>query len=355
MLFLVAAVYRPVRCGYWPHAACPDLLTGAHWPPQAAAASPIGRSVVVPVGSMGRTCFARGPCAARGRTAKLGPKSMALQRTTLRTPHPTQTGPPHRAVGWRTSWERWLAGGASSEPSSCGGLDGANLFCAGPLRQSWQDRKAGAEEHGPVRAERYDCRSPTQNKSAPSSLWVGGFLGAVAGLAGLARWVGLAGLGRGGAVGSMGRTCFARGPCTSRRRTAKAGAEKHGPAARQGYDCRSPTQNKSAPSSSWHLGFRVSSGWLERSWPSALRSGRPSSPHRVRPTNTPLTGAAAATARHLWPLPAPLPPVACAPALGQLLPVVPPSRPASRSPAADSSAEARGLDRLMLCGLWQHR
>ncbi|MBM7771034.1 hypothetical protein JOD54_001238 [Actinokineospora baliensis] len=71
---------------------------------------------------------------------------------------------------------------------------------------------------------------------------------------------------RRGPVGSMGRTWFARGPCATRGRTAKAGAEKHGPAARQGYGHRHPTQTKSAPSSigwaaSWErwLGWR---GWL---------------------------------------------------------------------------------------------
>ncbi|GAA2975063.1 hypothetical protein GCM10010483_18940 [Actinokineospora diospyrosa] len=43
------------------------------------------------------------------------------------------------------------------------------MFCVGPLRHPWQDRKAGAEKHGPVRYRRYGCRPPTQNKSAPSS------------------------------------------------------------------------------------------------------------------------------------------------------------------------------------------
>ncbi|RLK61141.1 hypothetical protein CLV68_1656 [Actinokineospora cianjurensis] len=48
--------------------------------------------------SMGRTCFARGPGTARGRTAKQGPKSMALSAndaTSGAPPH--KTSPPHRA------------------------------------------------------------------------------------------------------------------------------------------------------------------------------------------------------------------------------------------------------------------
>ncbi|MBM7772760.1 hypothetical protein JOD54_002964 [Actinokineospora baliensis] len=82
---------------------------------------------------MGRTCFVRGPCATRGRSAKQGPKSVALLLVTLRV------------------------------------------------------------------------APPTRINFAPSSSDAG--------------W--MAGLG--GAVGSMGRTCFARGPCTTRGRSAKQG------------------------------------------------------------------------------------------------------------------------------------
>ncbi|MBM7775231.1 hypothetical protein JOD54_005435 [Actinokineospora baliensis] len=50
-------------------------------------------------------------------------------------------------------------------------LDVVDLFCAGPLRQPWQDRKAGAEKHGPAARRRYGCRPPTQYRSTPSSRW----------------------------------------------------------------------------------------------------------------------------------------------------------------------------------------
>ncbi|GAA2993545.1 hypothetical protein GCM10010483_42500 [Actinokineospora diospyrosa] len=49
---------------------------------------------------MGWTCFVRGPYDTRGRTAKQGPKRLALPRgnaTGAVPPH--KTGPPHRAVG----------------------------------------------------------------------------------------------------------------------------------------------------------------------------------------------------------------------------------------------------------------
>ncbi|MBM7776172.1 hypothetical protein JOD54_006376 [Actinokineospora baliensis] len=63
--------------------------------------------------------------------------------------------------GWRGMWWGWSVCGDRSGSSpggdlatrtrcGAGGLDGANLFCAGPLRQPWQDRKAGAEKHGPA-------------------------------------------------------------------------------------------------------------------------------------------------------------------------------------------------------------
>ncbi|MBM7771816.1 hypothetical protein JOD54_002020 [Actinokineospora baliensis] len=88
-----------------------------------------------------------------------------------------------------------------------------DLFCVGPLRQPWQDRKAGAEKHGPVRAGTLRLPPPHTKQVHPieqlapatsecpvvaSGVGVGR-LGwhrssecPVVGLAGLARWVGLA-------------------------------------------------------------------------------------------------------------------------------------------------------------------
>ncbi|GAA3001906.1 hypothetical protein GCM10010483_53660 [Actinokineospora diospyrosa] len=43
------------------------------------------------------------------------------------------------------------------------------MFCVGPLRHPWQNRKAGAQKQALPREQRYGCRPPTQNKSAPSS------------------------------------------------------------------------------------------------------------------------------------------------------------------------------------------
>ncbi|GAA3013373.1 hypothetical protein GCM10010483_67790 [Actinokineospora diospyrosa] len=42
-----------------------------------------------------------------------------------------------------------------------------DLFCAGPLRHPWQDRKAGAEKTGPVRYRRYGCRPPHTKQVHP--------------------------------------------------------------------------------------------------------------------------------------------------------------------------------------------
>ncbi|GAA2980258.1 hypothetical protein GCM10010483_25540 [Actinokineospora diospyrosa] len=72
------------------------------------------------------TCFARGPYDTRGRTAKQGPKSMALLRTTLRvsSPHAKQVhpieqlapaSPTVQVLGWQGSRER--AGMAPDLPS----------------------------------------------------------------------------------------------------------------------------------------------------------------------------------------------------------------------------------------------
>ncbi|GAA2970483.1 hypothetical protein GCM10010483_13170 [Actinokineospora diospyrosa] len=66
---------------------------------------------------MGWTCFVRGPYDTRGRTAKQGPKSMALLRTTLRLPsphtkqvHPIEhlapATPTVQVLGWQGSRER---------------------------------------------------------------------------------------------------------------------------------------------------------------------------------------------------------------------------------------------------------
>ncbi|MBM7775681.1 hypothetical protein JOD54_005885 [Actinokineospora baliensis] len=46
-----------------------------------------------------------------------------------------------------------LACGIGSDPRFNCQLDVVDLFCVGPLRRPWQDRKAGAEKRGPVRAE----------------------------------------------------------------------------------------------------------------------------------------------------------------------------------------------------------
>ncbi|MBM7773439.1 hypothetical protein JOD54_003643 [Actinokineospora baliensis] len=53
-------------------------------------------------------------------------------------------------------------------------------------------------------------------------------------------------------AGSMWWTCFAWGPYDSRGRTAKQGPKSVALSAQERYDCRSPTQNRSTPSSSWH-------------------------------------------------------------------------------------------------------
>ncbi|GAA2968805.1 hypothetical protein GCM10010483_10650 [Actinokineospora diospyrosa] len=71
------------------------------------------------VGSMGRTSFARGPYDTRGRSAKQGPKSMALPRGNATGVVPPRKGsPPHRAVGTGGSEERGV------ERVGWGGPDG---------------------------------------------------------------------------------------------------------------------------------------------------------------------------------------------------------------------------------------
>ncbi|GAA2977528.1 hypothetical protein GCM10010483_22050 [Actinokineospora diospyrosa] len=97
------------------------------------------------------TCFARGPYDTRGRTAKQGPKSMALLRTTLRVPsphakqvHPIEqlapASPTVQALGWQGSRER--AGMAPAVPSvqALGRWVGADLTGGGlaPLGPSVQ-------------------------------------------------------------------------------------------------------------------------------------------------------------------------------------------------------------------------
>ncbi|MBM7771472.1 hypothetical protein JOD54_001676 [Actinokineospora baliensis] len=99
-------------------------------------------------------------------------------------------------------------------PCWCGGLDGANLFCAGPLRYPWQDRKSRGRKAWPcsearLRAplphakqvrpiEQLAPRGPSVQWSAPLSESGGrGGTGCsecpVVGLAGLARRAGFRG------------------------------------------------------------------------------------------------------------------------------------------------------------------
>ncbi|MBM7775013.1 hypothetical protein JOD54_005217 [Actinokineospora baliensis] len=184
-----------------------------------------------------------------------GRKAWPCPRRTLRLPPPhakqvrpiEQLGGRLPSVQW-SGWRGWLGGWggtsgfwvgspAASRPGPwwLGVLDGANLFCAGPLRQSWQDRKSRGRRAWPCSEARLRLPSPTQNRSTPSSSWHQRLLGAVVGLAGLARWAEVAPAASGSArlrhfdpvrgvwVCSMGRTCFARGPCASRGRTAKLG------------------------------------------------------------------------------------------------------------------------------------
>ncbi|GAA3006904.1 hypothetical protein GCM10010483_59790 [Actinokineospora diospyrosa] len=51
-------------------------------------------------------------------------------------------GPPPSAPGVASS----PGGNIGGDPRQCDKLDGANLFCAGPLQHPWQNRKAGAQK-----------------------------------------------------------------------------------------------------------------------------------------------------------------------------------------------------------------
>ncbi|MBM7775286.1 hypothetical protein JOD54_005490 [Actinokineospora baliensis] len=144
---------------------------------------------------MGRTCFARGPCASRGRTAKLGPKSMALSAhnaTTAATPR--KTSPPHRAVTFSPR-------AGPPDPAS------------EPARPTQPPESAAPAPPLLSEAARPNC--------------------------------------------SMGRTCFARGPCTSRGRTAKLGPKSMALSAQNATTAAtprktSPPHRAAAPSpSSW--------------------------------------------------------------------------------------------------------
>ncbi|MBM7776163.1 hypothetical protein JOD54_006367 [Actinokineospora baliensis] len=107
--------------------------------------------------SMRWTCFAQGPYATRGRTAKLGPKSMALQRTTLRlaSPHAKQVHPIEQLapatsecpvvvfgvgvgrLGWhRCFGERWLASWVGSG-GRVGGVGSVGLGWHRCFRGRW--------------------------------------------------------------------------------------------------------------------------------------------------------------------------------------------------------------------------
>ncbi|MBM7772398.1 hypothetical protein JOD54_002602 [Actinokineospora baliensis] len=157
-----------------------------------------------------------------------------VRAETLRLPPPhAKQVRPIEQFGWTASgsggrgWHQRLRGrlafGIALDPWWCGVLDGADLVCAGPLRYPWQDRKSRGRKAWPCSEARLRAPPPHTNQVRPIEHWVGGFLGAVVGLAGLARWAGLAGPVRGGPVCSMGRTWFARGPCATRGRTAKLG------------------------------------------------------------------------------------------------------------------------------------
>ncbi|MBM7775582.1 hypothetical protein JOD54_005786 [Actinokineospora baliensis] len=202
-------------------------------------------------GSMWWTCFAWGPYDSRGRTAKQGPKSMALQRgdaTTAAPPH--KTGPPHRAdgtsdsecpvagnavgvgvLGWhRRFWERWLSWrGLTRWAGWAGWLGGLGWHQRLPSVQwsGWQGwlgwvgfgwagsagwggtsgfrvssgcfwRRGRAAGMAPATPSVQWSAMPSESggwdgTKAPSVQWSGwqGWLGGV-GLGGLARWVGVA-------------------------------------------------------------------------------------------------------------------------------------------------------------------
>ncbi|GAA2983345.1 hypothetical protein GCM10010483_29500 [Actinokineospora diospyrosa] len=134
------------------------------------------------------TCFARGPYDTRGRTAKQGPKSMALLRTTLRLPlpHTKQVHPiEHLAPASPTvqALSRWA--GAD--------LTGGGLAPQGPSVQvlGWQGRRERA-----------------------------GLAPAVPSVQGLSRWVGVdltgAGLAPQGAEGAGGWGGGLAGGCPQR-------------------------------------------------------------------------------------------------------------------------------------------
>ncbi|GAA2996162.1 hypothetical protein GCM10010483_46120 [Actinokineospora diospyrosa] len=58
------------------------------------------------------------------------------------------SGRPRRlAATSATGSDASLPGGnIGPDPRQCEKLDGVDLFCAGPLRHPWQDRKAGAQK-----------------------------------------------------------------------------------------------------------------------------------------------------------------------------------------------------------------
>ncbi|MBM7776038.1 hypothetical protein JOD54_006242 [Actinokineospora baliensis] len=86
---------RPIE----PSHSAPEPARPAQPPESAPPTQPSLPEAAAPNCSMGRTCFARGPCTSRGRTAKLGPKSMALSAHNATTAATLRkTSPPHRAA-----------------------------------------------------------------------------------------------------------------------------------------------------------------------------------------------------------------------------------------------------------------
>ncbi|MCP2271183.1 hypothetical protein LV75_003695 [Actinokineospora diospyrosa] len=156
--------------------------------------------------SMGRSCFARGPYDTRGRTAKQGPKSMALPRTTLRLPSPpTHTkqvrpieqlapaSPTVQVLGWQGRRER--AGMAPAVPTvqalgrwAGAGLTGGGLAPAGPTVQAL-GRWAGA---GLTEGKLAPLGPSVQGLSrwAEADLTGGGLAPLGPSVQGLGRWVG---------------------------------------------------------------------------------------------------------------------------------------------------------------------
>ncbi|MCP2268739.1 hypothetical protein LV75_001226 [Actinokineospora diospyrosa] len=102
------------------------------------------RSAISELCSMRWTCFARGPYDTRGRTAKQGPKRLALPRgdaTGAVPPH--KTGPPHRALGTSESdcpgagKVGWGGPDGSWDGTDRSDCPGAGL--AGLTRAGWDD------------------------------------------------------------------------------------------------------------------------------------------------------------------------------------------------------------------------